>query len=63
MKSKKSIWITRVGIKTFKNHKVPRQLVKELKKNNFNSSVKIISKVNNKRARKLNYFLILGFEE
>ena len=67
MKSKKSIWKTRVGIKTYKNHSVPKELIKELRNRNkhglkFPGAVKIIKKINNKRARTLDYNLIKGFE-
>ena len=50
MKSKKSIWKTRVGIKTYKNHSVPKELIKELRNRNkhglkFPGAVKIIKKI------------------
>jgi hypothetical protein len=59
MYSKKNIWGFRVGIKTYKNHKVPKQLRKLLGKS---STVKVLQRTNNKRARTLNYNLIRGFE-
>lgn len=58
MRSNKPIWGFRVGMKTYKNFKVPRERAKVIS----SASRKERQRVNNKRARTLNYMDVLGFE-
>lgn len=59
MNSKKCIWGFRVGPKTYKNFTVPRELIKS----EFltRKQLKVMKKVNKKRARTLDYSKVLGF--
>lgn len=59
MYSKKAIWDFRVGAKTYRNHKVPKQLRKQLGRSSW---IRTIQRINNKRARTIDYNLIRGFE-
>lgn len=58
MRSNKPIWDFRVGMKTYKKFKVPREMAKVIS----SASRKERQRVNNKRARTLNYMDVLGFE-
>ena len=64
MKSKKSISVFRVAVKTYKNFNVPKETLKQLRNGKYPhpGSIKILKHSNKKRARRLNYELILGFE-
>ena len=65
MHSKKSIWEFRVAVKTYKNFRVPKELLKTLRHGEYPypGSVKVVKHANKKRARRLNYNLVLGFAE
>lgn len=59
MYSKKPIWDFRVGIKTYKKFRVP----KEMKKGYISTrSRQVLQHHNNKRARQLDWSLVMGFE-
>lgn len=60
MNSKKCIWGFRVAVKTFKNFRVPREVIKG--RYMTRPAVKVMKKSNNKRARRLDYCKLLAFE-
>lgn len=64
MYSKKPIWDFRVAVKTYKNFRVPRELIFTLRNGKYpaHGTIKMIKHANKKRARRLNYEQVLGFE-
>ena len=59
MNSKKCIWGFRVGPKTYRNFTVPREVINS--EFTTRKQVKVMKKINNRRARKLDYVKLLGY--
>lgn len=47
---------------TYRNHRVPSEEIKYFRDNNSRSQIKMLKHANKKRARRIDYNLILGFE-